>query len=154
LERCGFNRRNGDRGGCGGCAGKQFEPGPFNSSSPMPIPCGKFSTTSANPRSRRESLLRAGHRCGRPQELRSKLAMTLNGICRRSLYRSSNSISVSPGDEQFFPRRGEVCAPGLACAGFWRWRDKFKPWERAKCKICHGSDDENRIGEGMWGEVC
>ena len=25
--------------------------------------------------------------------------------------------------------------------------------EWAKCRICHGFDDENRIGEVMWGEV-
>jgi len=38
--------------------------------------------------------------------------MTPNGICRRSLYRSSNSISASLGDEQF-------CSPWMGlCAGF------------------------------------
>ncbi len=77
-------------------------------SSTMPAPCGKFSITSVNQRSRQKSPRRAGRRCGRPQELRSKRAMILNGICRRSLYRSSNSISTSPGDEQFFLAMGAL----------------------------------------------
>ena len=62
----------------------------------------------------------AGHRCGRLQRLLSRRAMTLNGICQRSLYRSSSSISVSPGEELFFAHLGLACVPGLACASFWR----------------------------------
>ena len=81
-------------------------------SSTMSAPCEKFSTTSANRRSHRESPPRAGHRCGRPQELRSKRATTLNGIWRRSPHRSSSSISASFGDEQVFPRHGYACAFG------------------------------------------
>lgn len=38
--------------------------------------------------------------------------MTQNGICRHSLYQSSNSISASSGDEDFFAHCGCACAFG------------------------------------------
>ena len=66
--------------------------------------------------------------------------------------RSSSSISASPGDGNCSPRVG-LCAVFGVC----RFLASTRPiltskW--AKCRICHGIDDGNRIGEGMWGEVC
>src|SRR3989338_9675022 len=78
----------------------------------MPAPCGKFSTTSANRRSRRKLPRRAGGGCGRQEWFGGKRATIHNGICRHSLHRISSSISASPGDEQIFPRRGCACAFG------------------------------------------
>jgi len=63
----------------------------------MPAPCAKFSTTSANPTSRRESPPRVGRRCGRGQPLRNRRPMILAGIRQLSPRRRSSSISASPG---------------------------------------------------------
>ena len=62
------------------------------------------------------------------QPLRSMRKMTPNGRCRRSLCPCLNTISASPGDNNF-AHPGWACALGLACACFWRWPDQFLPWE-------------------------
>jgi hypothetical protein len=140
MKRCRWSAR---------CASRQCA---SSLSSPMPVPCGRYWITSVNPPYRRASHRHAGRRCGRRQWLRSRRATILNGICRCSLCRSSTSISASLGDEQFCSP-WMACAPGLACAGFWRWRDQFLSWELTWRGVCHGFDDENRIGEGVWGKV-
>lgn len=51
--------------------------------------------------------------------------MTINGICRHSLYRSSSSISTSSGDEQIFLAMGALVRSDRCGQNFQRGTEKF-----------------------------
>ena len=63
--------------------------------------------------------------------------MTINGICRRSSHRGSNTISALPGDEQIFLALGALARSVRRGGNFQCVTGKFLPF-RVKVKQSRG----------------
>jgi len=74
-------------------------------------------------------------------------------------YMSAQPVPEFEFDQRIAWRGAFFAYSGVGlCAGFSVYRflaltRQFLPWEWARCRICHGSDDRNQIFDGMWGEM-